>query len=228
MTLPSAGEVRIIDTQQIYLVDINPVCARTFADAVLVEVAVADQYRRPWLAAEDTVLIVDKLDTVDCQIALDQADTRSVTVGHTGACQGQVPHRRVITPNDKKPHSVTGLVCDDNAGAGAFDHEVVSPPHRAVEILSRLDLNMIAPLGNRGRCRWSLVSLARTDFERAATARTGDCNSRQHQHSKPQFRYAHFGDPRLQANAMTPGGARASELVSLIPGEASSYVDHWH
>src|SRR5215467_4861320 len=108
MTLPSAGEVRIIDTQQIYLVDINSVCASTFAGAVLVKVAVADRDRRSRLAAQNAVLIIDKLDVVDRQIALDQANTRSVHVGHTRACQGQVPHGRVITPNDEKSHSVAG------------------------------------------------------------------------------------------------------------------------
>ena len=152
MTLPSVREVRILDAQQIDVFDIDSVRTRPGADAVFVKIAVADRDRRSRRAAEKTGLIVDKLDCVHCQTAFDQANTCAVHVGHTGACQGQVPHRRVITPNDKKPHSVARLVGDDDAGVGALNHEVVGVPHCAVEILSGLDLDIIAVLGDRGRC----------------------------------------------------------------------------
>ena len=88
MSLPRVGETRILNAQQIDIADIDPMRASSRAGAVPVKVAVADRNRRPRHTAEDTVLIVDKLDTVDCQTALVQANTRAVHVGHAGACQG--------------------------------------------------------------------------------------------------------------------------------------------
>src|SRR5271155_1106592 len=88
MTLPGVGEMRILDAQQIDVFDIDRVCASPYAGAVPVKVTVADRDRGSRHTTEKTVLIVDKLDSVDCQTALDQANTRSVIVRHAGACQG--------------------------------------------------------------------------------------------------------------------------------------------
>src|SRR5258708_37072873 len=37
--------------------------------------------------------------------------------------------RTLVTPNDKKSHSVARLVGDDDAGVVALNHEVVAVPH---------------------------------------------------------------------------------------------------
>src|SRR6266481_4636620 len=87
------------------------------------------------------------------------------------------------------------LVGDDNTGAGALNHEIVRVPHRAVEILPRLDFDMIAVLDDRCRGRRSLVILTWTDSKRVSTAGTRNRNSHQHQHSKPRFSDGHLCDP---------------------------------
>src|SRR5438128_786933 len=204
MSLPSVRETRILNAQQIDISDIDSVCARPCAGAVPVKVAVADRDRRSRHTTHDTVLVVDKLDTVDCQIALVQADTRSVHVGHTGTCQGQVPHRRVVALYDKKPFSYASLVGDDNARAGALDHEVVRVPHRAVKILPWLDFYLIAILGDRRRRRRGLVSLAWPDLKRRATSGARGDNARQYQHRKRRFRYGHSDDPSDPRMASAP------------------------
>src|SRR6202048_4365941 len=83
MTLPSVREVRILDAQQIDVFDIDSVRARPGADAVFVKIAVADRDRRSRRAAEETGLIVYKLDCVYYQTAFDQTNTCAVHVGHT-------------------------------------------------------------------------------------------------------------------------------------------------
>ena len=139
---------------------------RPLARAVLVEVAIADCHRRSWRTAHDTILIVDKFDLVDCQIALVEANAGTVIVGYAGPRQGQVPHRRVITLYDKKSFPHAGLVGDDDTETSALDYQVIGIPHRAIEILPRLDFDTIAVFGDRRRCRRRLVGLIGTDFER--------------------------------------------------------------
>jgi len=54
---------------------------------------------------------------------------------------------------------------------------------------------MIAILGDRRRCRRSLVNLARTDLKRRATTGAGGENARQHEHRKRCSRSGHLNDP---------------------------------
>src|SRR5262249_38833271 len=164
---------------------------------VLVEVAVADRHCRSRDPAHDTVLIVDELDPVDCQIAVVQAYTCAIHVGHARARQGQVAHCRVFTLYDEESFSHTGLVSDDDTRTGAFDHEVVGVPHRAVEIFPRLDFDMITVLGDVGCCRRSLVDLIGPNLERSGRAGIRHRNSRQNQYSKLRFCHGHLCDPTV-------------------------------
>ena len=86
------------------------------------------------------------LNPVDGQVASFLADARPVHVGHPGAGQRQVADGDVVADDDKQRLAHARLVGNDNPRPGALDHQIVGAPNRAVEILSRGDLDMVAVL----------------------------------------------------------------------------------
>ena len=144
--------------------------ARTFAEAVPIEIAVADGDGRAWRAAENTILVIDELDVINNETTPVQTNTRPIHIGDSSAGQDEVSHRCVVTRDDKKPFTHTGLIRDYNTGCGPLDHQTVGTPHCAIKILTWSYLNVITVLGDLCGSRWCFIDLPRPYLEERGVA----------------------------------------------------------